>query len=121
MAKVPATVKAQAAALLGNGEEQKTVAERVGTDSRTLRRWLAEDPEFASRVQAHRDAVLAEQVTAAGTLEQALLATKKTGDPDWPTRVAAARALLATPKKAGESQADQVTEALIHRDRLRRV
>lgn len=120
MAKTPATVKAQAAAMLGRGEDQQDVAAKVGTNPRTLRRWLAEDSEFASRVQAHRDLILTEQVTAAGTLEQALLATRKDGTPDWPTRVAASRALLATPRKAEQTQADQVAEALIHRDRLRR-
>jgi transposase len=83
----------QAADLLGAGWEQKQVASKLGISTSTVRRWLKRE-DFAARVLRGREAAMSENPSAKATLEAALNATKSNGDPDWRTRVSAARALI---------------------------
>jgi hypothetical protein len=101
----------QAAALLGQGWKRDAVAAEVGVHPVSVSRWR-DDPDFEAAVENARRAHLAENPTAAATLEAALSATRANGTPDWPTRVAAARALLGA-KAASGSPAEVVRQTRV--------
>jgi hypothetical protein len=82
----------RAAELVGTGLTYAEAGAVVGRSERTVARWL-EDPGL--RAIADREGVLAGDVGPAEILRGALRATKANGQPDWPTRVSAARALAA--------------------------
>jgi hypothetical protein len=81
-----------AARLIGRGHSQVEAAGSVGVSPRTIRRWSKEPAFVAADAQADIG-----EPTALETLRTALGATRANGQPDWPTRVSAARALLAAP------------------------
>lgn len=83
----------RAAAMLGRGIPQGDAAGEVGVSRRTISDWLKRE-DFRELVEAGRTAALDAQPTARATLEGALTALRPNGEPDWPTRVAAARALV---------------------------
>lgn len=91
----------RAADLLGRNWKQAQVADETGASERTISRWLNEIPAFAALVKERRDAVLGEVPNAKATLEAALSATTKAGDPDWPIRVKAAQLLMTTADPGG--------------------
>ena len=82
----------RAAELVGTGLTYAEAGAVVGRSERTVARWL-EDPDL--RAIADREGALAGDVGPAEILRGALRATKANGQPDWPTRVSAARALAA--------------------------
>jgi len=85
----------RAAELLGRGFSQTEVGRLVGRSERTIRNWQRDVAGFGEAVQAARAET--SDPSALATLEQVLGASPSVGSPDWPTRVAAAKALLATP------------------------
>ena len=85
-------VQVRAAALLRRGLTQREVARVVGRSERTIRNWLRD-------VEGFREATWpaggpAGGLSAVGTLQSALAATRGDGSEDWRTRVLAAKALL---------------------------
>ncbi|HEX3733785.1 MAG TPA: hypothetical protein VHU86_01400 [Solirubrobacterales bacterium] len=100
----------QAAALLGRGASQGDAAEEVSVSRRTVSEWLKRD-DFRELVEAGRSAALDAQPTARATLEGALTALRPNGEADWPTRVAAARALVQAdgPGRASEPALPELT------------
>ena len=90
--------QSRAVELLGRGFSQPEVARLVGRSERTLRNWLRDVAGFREAVEAAR--AEGSDPSALATLERALGASRSDGSPDWPTRVAAAKALLAAPEPA---------------------
>jgi Homeodomain-like domain len=82
----------RAAELAGTGLTYAEAGAVVGRSERTVARWL-ENPDL--RAIADREGALAGDLGPAEILRGALRATKANGQPDWPTRVSAARALAA--------------------------
>ena len=76
----------------------------VGRSERTVARWLQNQD---LRAIATREGALAGDVGPAEILRGALKATKASGQPDWPTRVSAARALAALRPDEFEPQAEK--------------
>ena len=89
-----------AARLLGRGKTQVAVADELGVDVATVRRWQRVDG-FQEAVKAARDELLAENPEVRRVLLEALEATRKDGQPDWQARLTAARLLLLRPEAAG--------------------
>ena len=77
--------------MLGRGRQVKAVAETLGVNPRTVSRWRRV-PAFAAEEERARAS--AERPSPRGVLLDALMATRNDGV-DWPSRLAAARALLA--------------------------
>jgi len=87
------------------GLADKDVAAEIGVVPKTIQR-LKQRDDFRALVRSHRDAIMPETITAEAVLTSALSATKKDGQPDWQTRVTAARAILATPVTDAEARAE---------------
>ncbi len=83
----------RAAQLIGRGFRHRTVAAEVGVSSKSIQRWLRR-PDFAKLVEQGRRGALDAEPTAKATLEAALTATTKNGQPDWAIRVKAASLLF---------------------------
>ena len=91
----PAPVRREqvrAAELVGAGLTYAEAGAVVGRSERTVTRWLQE-PDL--RAIAAREGAVPGGVGPVEILRGALLATKASGQPDWPTRVSTARALAA--------------------------
>ena len=84
--------------LVAKGLTQQQVAELTGTSVRTVQRTVA-DPDVAAEIE-RLEVEGAVEEPAVATLRAALLAEKRAGVPDWTARIAAARALLSTPREA---------------------
>jgi hypothetical protein len=82
----------RAAELVGAGLTYAQAGAVVGRSERTVTRWL-QDPQL--RALAAREAAGAGELGPVEVLRGALAATRASGQPDWPTRLAAARALAA--------------------------
>ena len=82
----------RAAELVATGLTYAEAGEIVGRSERTLTRWLG-DP--ALRAISAGETPTRGEVGPVETLRGALQATKASGQPDWPTRVAAVKALAA--------------------------
>ena len=82
----------RAAELVATGLTYAEAGELVGRSERTLTRWLR-DP--ALRAISAGETPTRGEVGPVETLRGALQATKASGQPDWPTRVAAVKALAA--------------------------
>jgi hypothetical protein len=82
----------RAAELVATGLTYAEAGEVVGRSERTLTRWLR-DP--ALRAISAGETPTRGEVGPVETLRGALQATKASGQPDWPTRVAAVKALAA--------------------------
>jgi len=82
----------RAAELVATGLTYAEAGEIVGRSERTLTRWLR-DP--ALRAISAGETPTRGEVGPVETLRGALQATKASGQPDWPTRVAAVKALAA--------------------------
>ncbi|SRR5712691_1900414 len=82
----------RAAELVATGLTYADAGELVGRSERTLTRWLR-DP--ALRAISAGETPTRGEVGPVETLRGALQATKASGQPDWPTRVAAVKALAA--------------------------
>jgi hypothetical protein len=82
----------RAAELVGTGLTYAEAGAIVGRSERTVARWL-QDPDL--RALAAREGAVPGDVGPVEILRAALLATKASGQPDWPTRVSAARTLAA--------------------------
>jgi hypothetical protein len=82
----------RAAQAVGAGLTHAEAGAVVGRSGRTVSRWL-QDPEL--RAIAAREAAVPGEVGPVEILRGGLLATRPSGQPDWPTRVSAARALAA--------------------------
>jgi uncharacterized protein YjcR len=93
--------------MLGQGLGTAEIARRLGVSAKTISRWK-QLPGFESAV------ALTVDPTIRSTLEAAMLANKKSGEPDWPTRVSAARALAALGPEAG-TPSHQPTVVTIYR------
>ena len=103
----------RAAQLRGRGWSLREIAKELGVSTRTLVRWNRL-PAFRSE----RDRTQAEMqdekpLSLRQTLEAGLLATKPSGSPDWPTRVAAARVLASMPPEDAEGNGEVVVERRI--------
>jgi hypothetical protein len=94
----------RAAELVGTGLTYAEAGAVVGRSERTVARWL-ENPDL--RAIATREGDLAGDVGPAEILHGALRATKANGQPDWPTRVSAARALAALRPDGVEPQLEE--------------
>jgi hypothetical protein len=82
----------RAAELVATGLTYAEAGELVGRSERTLTRWLR-DP--ALRAISAGETATRGELGPVETLRGALQATKASGQPDWPTRVAAVKALAA--------------------------
>ena len=82
----------RAAELVATGLTYVEAGELVGRSERTLTRWLR-DPSL--RAISAGETPTRGEVGPVETLRGALQATKASGQPDWPTRVAAVKALAA--------------------------
>jgi hypothetical protein len=82
----------RAAKAVGAGLTHAEAGAIVDRSERTVTRWM-QDPEL--RAIAAREGAVPGDVGPVEILRGALLATKASGQPDWPTRVSAARALAA--------------------------
>jgi hypothetical protein len=101
----------RAAELVGTTLTYAEAGAVVGRSERTVARWL-EDPDL--RAIADREGALPGEVGPAEILHGALWATKANGQPDWPTRVSAARALAALrPEELEPKTKQQPTESSI--------
>jgi hypothetical protein len=93
---VPPKNRPAAIAALARGATHTQAAAESGISARTLRRWLAEDPDFAAEVAEVRTGLLDEAVgritAAAGEAVETLRGALT--DPDGRNRVQAARVLL---------------------------
>jgi hypothetical protein len=82
----------RAAELVATGLTYAEAGELVGRSERTITRWLR-DP--ALRAISAGEAPTRGELGPVETLRDALQATKASGQPDWPTRVAAVKTLAA--------------------------
>ena len=97
-----------AAAKLAGGEQVKQVAESIGVDRSTLSRWRL-NPAFRDLTRKHREQLMPESPTAEATLLAGLSACTPKGDPDWPSRIASAKAILSSPvTDASREQASRI-------------
>jgi transcriptional regulator with XRE-family HTH domain len=96
--KTQLSKRIRAAALLGQGRTRASVAAELGIDRATISRWRR-DEHFRNLEQQAREHTLDAKPGVRATLEAALTATKPGGQPDWPTRVQAARTLLGAPEE----------------------
>lgn len=84
----------RAARAVGTGLTYAEAGAIVGRSKRTVTRWL-QDPDL--RAIADREGALPGELGPLEILSAALVATKASGQPDWPTRLSAARAIAALP------------------------
>jgi hypothetical protein len=98
-----------AAQLLGEGRTQEEAAQAVEKSKTALRNWLKRD-DFAALVKAEREKRLDEQPSARATLEQALTAVTRDGQPAWAMRIEAAKVLML--KDPGEATTNRVVERI---------
>jgi hypothetical protein len=90
--------------MLASGRQVQEVARELGINPRTVTRW-SQRKGFADLARKHREALLPETPTLEAVLTEALSATKPGGEPDWASRIAAAKAILGTPVSSPEAQA----------------
>lgn len=95
----------RAADLLGRNWKVERVASEVEVSAKTIQRWKGRE-DFAAIVKEKRDALLSDLPNAKATLEAALSATTKSGEPDWPIRVKAAQLLLTAADPTGPRDPD---------------
>src|SRR2546428_9781741 len=101
----------RAAELVATGLTYAEAGALVGRSERTLTRWLR-DP--ALRAISAGETPTRGEVGPVETLRGALQATKASGQPDWPTRVAAVKALAALRPDAVEQVApEQPTPSIV--------
>jgi hypothetical protein len=105
--KVKATAlvskRIRAAQAVAGGLTHAEAAALVGRSARTVTRWL-QDPQL--RALAERDGAAAGELGPREVLQGALAASKANGQPDWPTRLSAARTLAALAAEQPEPQDD---------------
>lgn len=95
----------RAAALMAAGLGRNAVAAEIGCSPKTIQR-LGQREDFRELVRKQREGLLPDTPTAEATLVHALSATKPDGHPDFANRIAAARAILATPVTDAEARAE---------------
>ena len=101
----------RAAELVATGLTYVEAGELVGRSERTLTRWLR-DP--ALRAISAGETPPGGEVGPVETLRGALQATKASGQPDWPTRVAAVKALAALrPDAVEQVEPEQPTPSIV--------
>jgi hypothetical protein len=101
----------RAAELVATGLTYAESGELVGRSERTLTRWL-HDP--ALRAISAGETPTRGEVGPVETLRGALQATKASGQPDWPTRVAAVKALAALrPDEVEQVEPEQPTPSIV--------
>jgi Homeodomain-like domain len=101
----------RAAELVATGLTYAEAGELVGRSERTLTRWLR-DP--ALRAISAGETPTGGEVGPVETLRGALQATKASGQPDWPTRVAAVKALAALrPDEVEQVEPEQPTPSIV--------
>jgi hypothetical protein len=96
----------RAAILLGRGNSVQATAADCHVTRRTVSTWRRRE-DFQELERGAREETFREP-TVRGTLEAALGATDKHGHPDWATRVAAARTLLANPAPGDDNHEPEV-------------
>lgn len=97
--------KPAAALALARGSDTETAAAEAGVTSRTVRRWIAEDAEFAAEVRRRRDQLLDQAVgaLAAASVKAVETLVSALGERAPQHRIRAAVALLAAlPALRGE-------------------
>jgi len=101
----------RAAELVATGLTYADAGEIVGRSERTITRWLR-DP--ALRAITAGETPTRGEVGPVETLRGALQATKASGQPDWPTRVAAVKALAALrPDAVEQVEPEQPTPSIV--------
>ena len=101
----------RAAELVATGLTYADAGELVGRSERTLTRWL-QDP--ALRAISAGETPTRGEVGPVETLRGALQATKASGQPDWPTRVAAVKTLAALrPDEVEQVEPEQPTASIV--------
>ncbi len=101
----------RAAELVATGLTYADAGELVDRSERTLTRWLR-DP--ALRAISAGETPTRGEVGPVETLRGALQATKASGQPDWPTRVAAVKALAALrPDEVEQVEPEQPTPSIV--------
>jgi preprotein translocase subunit SecD len=98
--------------LARNWTIEKT-AEEIGVSEKTIQRWKGRD-DFAELLRQRREVLLNELPTARATLEAALNATDKDGNPDWSVRVKAASLLLRTADPEGDRESGDGPHTIIY-------
>src|SRR6266567_9445894 len=101
----------RAAELVATGLTYADAGELVGRSERTLTRWLR-DPTL--RAISAGETPTRGELGPVETLRGALQATKASGQPDWPTRVAAVKALAALrPDEVEQVEPEQPTPSIV--------
>ncbi len=97
------TKQVRAARAVGTGLTYAEAGAIVGRSKRTVTRWL-QDPDL--RAIAEREGALPGELGPREILSAALIATKASGQPDWPTRLSAARAIAALPPEEDKPETE---------------
>lgn len=105
----------RAAAMLAAGRSREEIASELDVAPKTISRWKERD-DFREAIRRTREGLLPDSPTAEAVLVAALAATKPDGQPDWPARIAAAKALLATPVATPEGQ--EAAHAMVRETRI---
>jgi hypothetical protein len=99
--------------LLAEGRFQREVAEEIGVSAKTISRW-SDREDFRALIREYREQLVSGVSVAENVLlTAATSASRSDGSPDWPSRVAAAKALLSAPV-ASEPAKEQVRETTIY-------
>lgn len=93
----------RAARAVGTGLTYAEAGAIVGRSKRTVTRWL-QDPDL--RAIAEREGAVPGELGPLEMLHAALVATKASGQPDWPTRLSAARAIAALPPEEDKPETE---------------
>lgn len=93
----------RAARAVGTGLTYAEAGAILGRSKRTVTRWL-QDPDL--RAIAEREGAVLGELGPLEMLHAALVATKASGQPDWPTRLSAARAIAALPPEEDKPETE---------------
>lgn len=107
--------QAKAAQLLGRGLSCRVTARELHVSERTLTRWRKVPGFSEAERRAHQEHV-GEIDGIRTVLENALIARKRNGEPDYATRLRAAALLLGQPPEPAEPP--KVLRQYVYRDRI---
>ena len=109
----------RAAILIGRGLSCRATAHELSISERSLTRWR-KLPAFREAETRARADFLAERPSGIrAVLEQALHATKRNGEPDFPVRLRAAQLLLGAPPEQDPSTPVEPRIVKIYADRVK--
>jgi hypothetical protein len=101
----------RAAQAVASGFTHAEAGALVGRSARTVTRWL-QAPRL--RAIAERDGGAGGELGPREVLQDALAANKANGQPDWPTRLSAARTLAALPAEQPQPEEDPAVSIVVY-------